>query len=89
MLDAQAPYRWIAFEQTTKDQASAVALVSQEIPYPASSIPGRVGVIEIVNMASNELGANVRVAAERFPKPMYEVATAFSGSHEANIEFGR
>jgi hypothetical protein len=45
-------------------------------------------VIEIVEMADGALGANVVVSAERFPDAVYDVATAFSGSHKANIQFG-
>lgn len=88
LLQAQAPFRWVAFEQNAEDEASRLALVSQEILYPPANIPGRVGVIEMVNMAGGDHGANVRISAERFAQPMYEVATEFSGSHRANIEFG-
>jgi hypothetical protein len=48
---------------------------------------GRIGVIEIVEMAGDDLGANVRLAAERFPTPAYDMASAFSKTHEAQIQF--
>jgi hypothetical protein len=38
-------------------------------------------------MAGDELGANARLVAERFPTPAYEMATAYS-THEAQIQFG-
>ncbi len=87
LLKAHAPFRWFAFLRGTEDEATAHALVSQECLYPAG-IPGRVGVLEIVEMAGGDLGVNVRLAAERFPDAVYDVATKFSGSHKANIQFG-
>lgn len=86
LLAARAPFRWIAFLQGTEDAAATAALVSQEILYPAD-IPGRVGVIEIVEMAGHDLGANVRIKAERFPTPTYEWAAEFAASHEASIQY--
>jgi hypothetical protein len=87
LLQAAAPFRWIAFLQGTEDAGVSQALRSQEkLIVPGS--PGRIGVIEIVEMAGDQLGANVRLAAERFPDAVYDVATQFSGSHKANIQFG-
>ena len=71
----------------TEDEATANSLVSQEILYPPDTA-GRIGVIEIVEMAGNDLGANVRVKAERFPTPVYDLAATFVGSHQAHIQFG-
>lgn len=86
LLAARAPFRWIAFLRGTEDAAATAALVSQESLYPADT-PGRVGVIEIVEMASHDLGANVRIKAERFPTPTYEWAAEFAASHEASIQY--
>lgn len=86
LLAARAPFRWIAFLRGTEDAAAAAALVSQEILYPADT-PGRVGVIEIVEMAGDDLGANVRIKAERFPTPTYEWAAEFAASHQASIQY--
>lgn len=86
LLTARAPFRWIAFLRGTEDKEAALALVSQESLYPADT-PGRVGVIEIVEMAGNDLGANVRIKAERFPTPTYEWAAEFAASHEASIQY--
>lgn len=44
-------------------------------------------VIEIVEMAGGDLGANVIVVAERFPGSFYDLSTAFSGSHKADIQY--
>jgi hypothetical protein len=86
LLRARAPFRWIAFLPVREDEASALALISQEILY-APDMAGRVGVIEIVQMAGNDLGANVRIKAERFPTPTYEIAAQFAASHEAQHQY--
>jgi hypothetical protein len=86
LLEARAPFRWIAFLRGTEDGAATMALTSQDILY-ARDAAGRVGVIEIVEMAGNDLGANVRIKAERFPTPTYDWAAAFAASHEASIQY--
>lgn len=86
LLRARAPFRWIAFLRGSEDEVSAPALVSQEILY-APDTAGRVGVIEIVQMAGNDLGANVRIKAERFPTPTYDIAAQFAASHEAQHQY--
>lgn len=82
----KAPFRWVAFLRGTEDEQSARALLTEEGLIDPSR-PGRVGVIEIVEMG-NDLGANIRIRAERFADTVYDVATEFSGSHKANIQFG-
>lgn len=86
LLEARAPFRWIAFLRGTEDAAATAALISQDILYPRDAA-GRVGVIEIVEMAGNDLGANARMKAERFSTPTYEWAVAFAASHEASIQY--
>ena len=86
LLNAAGPFRWIAFFKGTMDDEANLALASKDLLYPENS-PGRVGIIEIVENGE-DLGANVIVSAERFPDAVYDVATAFSGSHKANIQFG-
>jgi hypothetical protein len=87
LLAARAPYRWIAFLRGTEDEASGEALASQQVLYPTDT-SGRIGVIEIVEMAGGDLGANVRIKAERFPTPVYDIVGAFTSSHQATIQFG-
>jgi hypothetical protein len=87
LLVAPAPFRWVAFLRGSENEAAAGALASQETLFVEGK-PGRIGVIEVVEMAGDEIGANVRIAAERFPDTVYDVASAFSGSHKANIQFG-
>ncbi|AKT37341.1 hypothetical protein [Chondromyces crocatus] len=86
LLSVGAPFRWIAFLQGTQDEKAALALVSKELLYAKGSA-GRVGVIEIVTMSGGDLGANVVVTAERFPGSFYDLSTAFSGSHKADIQY--
>ena len=86
LLNATGPFRWIAFLRGSEDGPSALALVSHEGLYVPSR-SGRVGVIEIVETGSH-LGANIRLPAERFADTVYDVATEFSGSHKAHIQFG-
>lgn len=88
LLEAQAPYRWLAFLRGTEDEATLSALLSQEPLFPKETA-GRIGILEIVPAAGDTLGANVRLAAERFPTPAYDLASAFSRSHIAQIQFGQ
>lgn len=87
LLAARAPFRWIAFLGGTETESTASALASSDTLYP-TDMPGRIGVIEIVEMAGGaDLGANVRIKAERFPTPTYDLASAFSASHQAAIQY--
>ncbi len=85
LLQAKAPFRWIAFYRDDEDAQSTQALKSQESLF-APDTSGRVGVIEIVRMENNDLGANVRIKAERFPTPTYKIAAEFAAAHEADIQ---
>jgi hypothetical protein len=87
LLDATAPFRWIAFLSGTEDAESARTLASQEVLSDLAR-PGRIGVIEIVEQPGGDLAASVRITAERFLVTVHEVATAFSASHKAHIQFG-
>lgn len=86
LLETRAPFRWVAFRRGTEDETAALALVSKERLYSRNTA-GRVGVIEIVDMTGGDLGANIIVAAERFPGSFYDLSTAFSGSHRADIQY--
>jgi hypothetical protein len=87
LLGQPGPFRWIAFVRGTEDEAAKQALVSQDA-LCAGKTAGRVGVIEVAIMEGGTLGANIRISAERFPGAFYDVSTAFSGSHKADIQFG-
>ena len=86
LLRVAAPFRWVAFLRGTEDQTTALALVSKQ-PLYVPGAAGRVGVIEIVEMTGGDLGANVLVAPERFPGSFYDLSTAFSGSHKADVQY--
>jgi hypothetical protein len=86
LLKARAPFRWVAFLPRTEDAVATAALKSQDMLYPQDAA-GRVGVIDIVEMAGDNLGANVRIKAERFSTPTYEWAAEFAASHEASIQY--
>lgn len=86
LLAARSPFRWIAFLRGTEDDAATRALSEQETLYAHDS-RGRVGVVEFFEMAGHDLGASVRIKAERFPTPTYELAAAFAASHEAALRF--
>jgi hypothetical protein len=86
LLGVGAPFRWVAFVHGTVDEKVALALVSKE-PLYAKGSAGRVGVIEIVETAGGDLAANVIVTPERFPGSFYDLSTAFSGSHKADIQY--
>jgi hypothetical protein len=86
LLQARAPFRWIAFLRGSEDETTKAALLTHEILYPADTA-GRVGVIEVVEMVGDDLGANVRVKAERFPTPTYDLAAEFAANHVASIQY--
>jgi hypothetical protein len=86
LLLSRAPYRWLAFFRGVGDSSLAAPLDSQtELHSPGQ--PGRIGLIEIVEKPGDELGANVRLTAERFATPAYEMATTYASTHEAQIQF--
>lgn len=87
LFRARAPFRWIAFLRGTEDAAITSSLASQKILFPPDAA-GRIGVIEIIEMAEGELGANVRIKPERFHTPVYDLAAKFVGTHQAQIQFG-
>jgi len=66
LLAVPAQYRWIAFFHETVNNTVEPELMSRRALYPQSGM-GRVGVIEVVRMAGDDLGANVLVRPERFP----------------------
>ena len=86
-MDTLAPSGRVAFLRGTEDADTERALLFEDVLF-ARDTAGRVGVIEVVKMEGGALGANVRIPAERFPGAFYDVATAFSGSHKADIQFG-
>ena len=85
-----AHYRWVAFQGEgllPQDEDAELKLLSQESLLPESGM-GRIGVIEVVRMAGNDLGANIKVKAERFKvEDIYKLIEEFVNHKEADIEF--
>lgn len=85
-----AHYKWIAYQgeglQPSDDEAE-LKLLSEESLYPEEGM-GRIGVIEVVKMYGNDLGARVRVKPERFkPNHIWHLIEKFVKREEADIEF--
>lgn len=90
MFSAPAHYRWIAYLGEglgPRDEHSEILLRSQEPLFPVEGM-GRIGVIEVVAMTNNDLGANIRVKAERFKtRPeLWELLETFK-SQKPDIQF--
>ncbi|MFH1562792.1 MAG: hypothetical protein ABIF11_05175 [Nitrospirota bacterium] len=85
-----AHYRWVAFQGEgflPHDEDAEFKLLSEEPLLPESGM-GRIGVIEIVRMVKNDLGANIKLKAERFRvKDISGLIKDFVEHAEADIEF--
>jgi len=80
LMARPASYKWVAYFGETASPATKAALADNSILFPAEG-SGRVGVISIVRMAGDELGANVQIKAERFPSTYYPEVDAFVQNH--------
>ena len=95
-----AHYKWVAYQGAglmPVDDKGEMALISEMILLPERGM-GRIGVIEVVRMADNilganiklNLGANIKLKAERFKieKADFEnIVAAFVKRTKADIEF--
>ncbi len=86
LMAIPAQFRWVAFfaDSITLAQKSSLSKSKRLFPLEAS---GRIGVIEVVKMQNDELGANKLITAERFPGTYRQKVKAFVESHEADISF--
>ena len=89
--DVPAHYRWVAYQGTGllhNDAESELKLLSEKPLLPKSGM-GRIGVIEVIRMAGNNLGANVKVKAERFKVEdnLSTLIEKFVDNEKADIEF--
>jgi hypothetical protein len=90
VLSVPAHYKWVAFmgrgiHRTKED--SELLLLSQRTLLPKKGM-GRVGVIEVVRMATDELGSNIKLRGERFKENEIErQIEEFVAKYKANIEF--
>lgn len=89
-LDIPAHYRWVCYQGEglfPHDEESELKLLSEEPLLPETGM-GKVGVIEVVRMMRNELGANIHAKAERFaPYDIYPSIEDFEFSEKPDIEF--
>jgi hypothetical protein len=83
LMAVPAQYRWVAFFTETLDPLAQLELIGQAPLYPPNG-PGRVGVIEVVRMA-DDLGANIRLKAQRFPTQIHKAIEKFTSQHEPTI----
>ena len=86
LMHVPAQYRWIAFLKETADRRAQAALLSHPSLYPAQG-PGRVGIIEVVRLGGDTLGANIKLAAERFPGSLDEEVQRFVAACKPTISF--
>ena len=85
-----AHYKWVAYQGEglrEPDVKSARELLSQRPLLPDAGM-GRVGVIEVIQMEGNNLGARIRLNAERFKaEGIWKMADKFVGKEEADYEY--
>lgn len=91
MLKSPTHYRWIAYQGSgilPADAELEAELNLQQILFPAEGM-GRLGVIEVIGMQNKDLGANIRIKAERFKVvPAYpEALSDFIKNQRPDIHF--
>ncbi len=85
-----AHYRWVAYQGQGLLPVSPQAMLSllSERPLLPKKGMGRVGVIEVVRMAGGDLGANIRLKAERFQSGDIDALVQdFQRREKSDIEF--
>jgi hypothetical protein len=90
IMDVSAHYRWVAYQGEGLLSAGMQAMLSlqSEKPLLPKKGMGRVGVIEVVRMAGGDLGANIRLKAERFqPGDIDALVQEFQNREKPDIEF--
>jgi hypothetical protein len=88
--DIPAHYRWVAYqgEGLRPVGLQAVLDLQSERPLLPRKGMGRIGVIEVVRMAGGDLGANIRLKAERFqPGDIDAAIQEFQRREKPDIEF--
>lgn len=87
-----AQYKWVAYQGAglmPEDHVAEQELLSERLLLPESGM-GRIGVIEVVRMADNNLGANIKLKAERFrieKADFDKTVMGFVKREKADIEF--
>ena len=78
-----AQFRWLAAPKRAFAQWPSKA---PAFLYPRGEM-GRIGIIEIVKLEDDNLGASIRFRAERFRGNLSKEADAFLAAHRPDIEF--
>lgn len=88
--DVPAQYRWVAYQGEgllPPDDEAELAMLSEKPLLPEAGM-GRIGVIEVVYMSSGDLGARIRLKAERYqPGDIDADIQAFLRQEKPDIEF--
>ncbi len=88
--DVPAQYRWVAYQGEgllPPDERAELAMLSEKPLLPEAGM-GRIGVMEVVRMSSGDLGARIRLKAERFqPGNIDADIQAFLRQEKPDIEF--
>src|ERR1035437_4013770 len=85
LMSVPAQFRWMAvFPQ--RGQKAGPAGKAPSYLYPIEEM-GRIGVIDVVKMTDDSLGANIRFKAERFRGNYTQQVDEFAKTHRPDIEF--
>jgi hypothetical protein len=85
LMSIPAQFRWMAVFPK-RDQKADPAGKAPSYLYPLEDM-GRIGVIEVVKMPDDSLGANIRFKAERFRGNYSPEVDEFAKKHRPDIEF--
>jgi hypothetical protein len=85
LMSIPAQFRWMAVFPKGGQKAGPAGKAPSYL-YPIEDM-GRIGVIEVVRMADDSLGANIRFKAERFRGNYSQEVDQFAKKHRPDIEF--
>ncbi len=85
LMNIPAQYRWMVVFRKPGQKADPAGKAPSYL-YPIEEM-GRIGVIEVVRMAGDSLGANIRFKAERFRGNYTPQVDEFVKKHRPDIEF--
>ncbi len=87
VMNFPAQFRWLAYLHLgTTSTSTRFGKLAPPTLYPTQGM-GRVGLIEIVRMEGDEVGANIRFRAERFPGNLTDAVDRFVATHKPDVEF--
>jgi hypothetical protein len=86
LMSVPAQYRWVASVGGRRGSRSKRADAAPQVLYPTDRM-GRIGVIEVCQTAGDELQAQIKFRAERFPGNLADEVDRFILAHKPDIEF--